>query len=195
MRILGVTGGIGAGKSTVSGLLQRNYGAEIIDTDKISRKIYEIGAPAYEKVLAQFGREYLREDGSIDRKKLAGLVFTDEEALKRLNAIAHPAIQEEVERRLPQAKGLAVVDGALLIEAGFYRLVDKLLLVTADMEVRLARIMQRDGCTRQQALDRVASQMPDEEKKRYADIVLDNSLGMDALERRLAAAMEELEER
>ncbi len=195
MRILGVTGGIGAGKSTVSGLLQRNYGAEIIDTDKISRKIYEIGAPAYEKVLAQFGREYLREDGSIDRKKLAGLVFTDEEALKRLNAIAHPAIQEEVERRLAQAKGLAVVDGALLIEAGFYRLVDKLLLVTADMEVRLARIMQRDGCTRQQALDRVASQMPDEEKKRYADIVLDNSLGMDALERRLAAAMEELEER
>ena len=143
MRILGVTGGIGAGKSTVSGLLQRNYGAEIIDTDKISRKIYEIGAPAYEKVLAQFGREYLREDGSIDRKKLAGLVFTDEEALKRLNAIAHPAIQEEVERRLA----------------------------------------------------RVASQMPDEEKKRYADIVLDNSLGMDALERRLAAAMEELEER
>ena len=195
MRILGVTGGIGAGKSTVSGLLQRNYGAEIIDTDKISREIYEIGAPAYEKVLAQFGREYLREDGSIDRKKLASLVFTDEEALKRLNAIAHPAIQEEVERRLAQAKGLAVVDGALLIEAGFYRLVDKLLLVTADMEVRLARIMQRDGCTRQQALDRVASQMPDEEKKRYADVVLDNSLGKDALERRLAAAMEELEER
>ena len=195
MRILGVTGGIGAGKSTVSGLLQRNYGAEIIDTDKISRKIYEIGAPAYEKVLAQFGREYLREDGSIDRKKLAGLVFTDEEALKRLNAIAHPAIQEEVERRLAQAKGLAVVDGALLIEAGFYRLVDKLLLVTADMEVRLARIMQRDGCTRQQALDRVASQMPDEEKNRYADIVLDNYIGMEAQERRLAAAMEELEER
>lgn len=195
MLILGVTGGIGAGKSTVSEILKRNYGAAIIDTDRISREILEIGAPAYEQVREVFGREYLAQDGAVDRKKLAELVFSDTSALKKLNSITHPAIHRETKRRLAEAEGIAVVDGALLIEAGFYQMVDQLILVTAQLETRIDRIIHRDGCTRQQALDRIASQMNDEEKKPYADIVVDNSLGLEQLEKSIRAMMERLEER
>lgn len=195
MTVLGVTGGIGSGKSTVSHILQRDYKAEIVDTDQIGRKIFHIGAPVYEQVIAAFGREYLAPDGAIDRKKLAGLVFSDDRALAKLNSITHPEIRRIAEERIAEASGLVVIDGALLIEAGFHNMVDRLLLVTAQLDVRLKRIIARDGCTEAQAMKRIASQLPDQAKKPYADLVIDNSFSLDALEKRLREVMKSLEEK
>ncbi|MBM7582192.1 dephospho-CoA kinase [Caldicoprobacter guelmensis] len=183
MKIIGLTGGIACGKSTVSKILAE-LGAAVIDADMIAREVMRKGTPVWQEVKETFGDEYLQPDGEIDRKKLGELVFSNPEALKKLNSITHPAIQKrvlsEIERlKLMSCYKAVVVDAALLIEAGWYDMVDEVWLVVADREAQIERLMKRSGLTRQQALNRINSQMAQEIKMRYADKIIDNSDGLE----------------
>lgn len=179
MLTIGLTGGIAAGKDRVAQILE-GRGAEIIDADKIARKLLEPGQDTFTKVISEFGPHILDMEGSINRKMLADIVFKDESKRKELNSILHPAIIEEewnkvlaIKRRKPDA--IAVVNAALLIESGNYKDVDKVILVVADEELVIKRLIQRDGLDREGALSRIASQMPEDEKRNYADYIVENN--------------------
>ncbi len=177
--VAGLTGGIACGKSLVSAELKR-LGAHIVDADLISRELMEKGTPVYEGVVREFGRSVLRPDGSIDRKALGAVVFTDREKLLRLNALTHPAIikaaSEEVERiRKSRPDAVIVVDAALLIEAGMHRAVDRVIVVYADEEKQIERMEKRDGLGEPEARRRLKCQMPIKEKIRYADYIIENN--------------------
>lgn len=183
MKVIGLTGGIACGKSTVSKMLAE-LGAAIIDADMIAREVIKKGTPVWQKVKETFGEEYFRPDGEVDRQKLGELVFSSPEALRKLNSITHPAIQEHVLSEIERLKSMGgykavVVDAALLIEAGWCDMVDEVWLVIADREIQIERLMKRNGLTRQQALNRINSQMDQDIKKRYADRIIDNSNGLE----------------
>lgn len=183
MKVIGLTGGIATGKSTVSCML-RSLGAIIIDADLVAREIVEIGKPAWQEIKKKFGAEYLMPNGTIDRKKLGRLVFSNDKALEQLNGITHPYIRREIIEKIQRLgeEGkyrVVVIDAALLIETGWFDIVDEVWLVTADKEVQIGRLMNRDALTRQQALARVNSQMDQNRKKRYANKIIDNSFDIE----------------
>lgn len=178
---VGLTGGIATGKSYVLGVL-RELGCEVIDADAVAHQVMEPGQPAYDEIVAHFGRGILSDEGKIERARLGALVFADQEQRTRLNAIVHPRVYEaqarwlaEVVARDPQA--IAVFDAALMIETGSYRRFDKVVVVYCDAELQLERLMARNNLTREQALARIAAQMPTAEKLQYADFTIDTSLG------------------
>jgi dephospho-CoA kinase len=177
--IVGLTGGVASGKSLVSGELKR-LGAHIIDADVISREIVEPGEPAYREIASVFGKGVLRADGTIDRRALGGIVFSDPGKLKILNEITHPRIIEKIGSAIKalQAKGgdpLIVVDAALLIEVGLHKEMSKVIVVYADEEKQVQRIISRDHLIEKEARERINAQMPLREKLRYADFVIDNN--------------------
>lgn len=184
--VAGLTGGIACGKSLVSAELKR-LGAHIVDADLISRALMEKGTPVYDGVVREFGRSILRPDGSIDRKALGAIVFSDRKKLLRLNALTHPAIikaaSEEVERIRKSRPGtVIVVDAALLIEAGMHRAVDRVIVVYADEERQIARMRKRDGLDEPEARRRLKCQMPIKEKIKYADYLIENNGTVEELE-------------
>jgi dephospho-CoA kinase len=193
MKIIGLTGGIGSGKSTVASMLADN-GAYVIDADKVGHEVYYKGGLAWDAVVKAFGTDILNENGDIDRRKLAATVFHDNEKLNMLDAIVHPIIAREVSRRIDNARGkgveLVIVEAALLIESGWYKMVDEVWLITADQEIRLHRIMQRDDISIEEARLRMQSQMPDDEKAEYADIIIVNNNGMEDLKRKVKEALQ-----
>lgn len=178
MRIIGLTGGIGSGKSTVSDMF-KEYGIPVIDADEISRDIVKKGSNVLFQIENEFGREVLNDDDTLNRKKLASIVFSNKDKLEKLNEITHPVIRREILSRIEKlrSKGYlaCVVDAALLIEAGFYTIADIVVLVYADKETQLQRIIKRDNITLEEAENRIESQMPFEKKKLYADLIIDNS--------------------
>ncbi|MEW9081456.1 dephospho-CoA kinase [Caldanaerobacter subterraneus] len=177
MRVVGLTGGIGSGKSTVSEILAK-LGAKIIDADLVSREIMEKGKEAYNEIVDCFGKEILDKEGNIDRKKLGSIVFSDKEKLKRLNEITHPKIIDKIKKMIEEEKDkdkVIVIDAALLIETGLYKLVDEVWLVVVDIDTQIKRVMERDGFSCEEALKRIKSQMPLEEKIKYADFIINNS--------------------
>ncbi|MGB9839850.1 dephospho-CoA kinase [Thermovenabulum sp.] len=179
MKVIGLTGGIASGKSTVSGIL-REKGAYIIDADEISKALVEPGKPAYLEIVKHFGQEILNEDGSLRRKKLGRIVFADKEKLALLNKITHPKIVEEIKRRLEEAarrnERVVVIDAALLIELGLYKMVEEVWLVTIDEKTQLERLLKRDSfLDEKEAKDRIRAQMPQEEKVKYATRIINNS--------------------
>lgn len=175
----GLTGGIASGKSTVSNRFCQ-LGAYIVDADEISRHGLDVGTECYEKVVATFGKDILLQDGQVDRRKLGAIVFSNEAELEKLNAIVHPYVRKRMEE-LSQAvwdsnpQGLILWDVPLLFENGLHRLVQKTVVVTAPEELRIQRMALRNGFTREEALSRIRSQMPEEEKVKLADYVIDNS--------------------
>jgi dephospho-CoA kinase len=183
---VGLTGGIATGKTTVAAIL-RELGCHMLDDDKIGHHLIEPGAAAYEDVVREFGRDILTADSRVDRKKLGAIVFADPARLARLNAIVHPRVLETQERELdaieradPQA--IAVVEAALLIEAGYASKLDCLVVTWCTPEQQLARLTRQDaagiagrGLTLEQARQRIAAQMPNEEKRHMADEVIDCS--------------------
>lgn len=178
MWVIGLTGGIASGKSTISDYL-RQQGAIIIDADVLAREMVRRGEPAWQDIVKHFGKEVLREDGEIDRVRLGQRVFSDQGAREVLNRITHPRVIEktremiaQIERVRPEA--VVVVDAPLLIEAGMTSLVDELWVVAVDEETQLQRLMERDGLDRGAAQQRIASQMPLREKVKRADRVIDN---------------------
>ncbi len=185
-KILGITGGIGAGKSFVANLFAE-LGATIVDADKIAREILEPKGHAFENVVDAFGNNILKEDGTIDRKKLAGIVFADKEKLDLLNGLTHPAVFEEMQREIENANdGLVCLDVPLLFTCDFPIHCDRTLAVMARKEIRLERILDRDHCTEEAAEERMANQLSDEEFKKRADICIWNDGDEEKLRRNVA---------
>jgi dephospho-CoA kinase len=177
LRFVGLTGGIGTGKSTVARMISA-AGVPVLDADVLARQVVEPGQPAHAEIAAAWP-EVIGPDGAIDRKKLGARVFGDAAARARLEAITHPRIHERAvaAARELEAAGhrLAFYEASLLVESNRHRDFDGLVVVTASEELQLARAMARDGSTREQALARLRSQMPAEEKRRAATHLIDNS--------------------
>jgi dephospho-CoA kinase len=172
---IGLTGGIGSGKSTVAALLAAR-GAVVVDADRIAREVVEPGTPGLASVVEAFGQRILSADGSLDRAALAGIVFADPEARARLDALVHPLVRQRTAELVAAASADAVVvnDVPLLVETGQASSYDVVLVVQADPEIRVARLVQR-GLAEQDARARLASQATDEQRRAVADVVLDNS--------------------
>ena len=178
---VGLTGGIGCGKSTVAGMM-RDLGCRVIDADAISRNLAEPGQPAYEEIISAFGREIVLADGHLDRARIAHLVFSDPSKLSTLNKILHPRVIAEEERQLveiarTEPNAVAVVEAALLIEAGHQNILERLIVVWCRPEQQIERLTDPRGraMTRDDAMQRIAAQMPLDEKRRMATDEIDNS--------------------
>ena len=176
---VGLTGSIAVGKTFVLGVL-RELGCHVIDADAIAREVVVPGRQGLNAVVETFGSEIVKGDGTLDRAKLGSIVFADEAKRVQLNSILHPfiiAVQDAQLRDWEQQdpKGIAIVDAALMIESGGYQRFDKLIVVHCRPEVQLQRLMQRNKFSREAAEQRIATQMPQEEKKRYADYLIDTS--------------------
>ncbi|WP_374403201.1 dephospho-CoA kinase [Frankia sp. Cj3] len=182
---VGLTGGIGAGKSAVARMLA-GHGAVVIDADAIAREVVAVGTPGLLAVVAEFGPHLLRADGSLDREALGAVVFADSAARRRLEAITHPLVGAEAVRRMAAAPSDAVVvyDVPLLVEAGLSGGYDVIVVVEAPPGVRLARLEAR-GLGREQALARMANQASDSARRAVADILLDNSGSLEDLRARV----------
>ena len=179
MLIVGLTGGIASGKSLVTRVF-RDLGAHIIDADKIVHSLLSTGQGVCREVIAHFGKDVSLPDGSVDRRKLGEIVFNHPEERAWLNQCIHPRVFEayqiqvrHLEERQPGA--IVVLDAALLIETGYHRHMDKLIVVYADQKDQVKRLMERDRFTLEQALARISSQMPLAEKRKYADYVIENT--------------------
>jgi len=176
MDLIGLSGGIGSGKSTVSGFL-RDLGARVIDADEGARAVVEPGTPGFDTVVAEFGPEVV-SDGRLDRQRLAGIVFNDKQALERLNAITHPLVREWTVARLAEAAAdgaeIAVHDIPLLFENGYDPLFRSTILVWVPEALQLERLLAR-GMPEADARARIASQLPIDEKRSRATFVIDNS--------------------
>ncbi len=193
---VGLTGGIASGKSFVVGLL-RDLGCAVLDADATAHEVMEPGQPAYDGIVAHFGREILDETGRIDRARLGAIVFADTAQRLKLNSIVHPEVYAaqarwlaEVERRDP--RGIAVIDAALMIETGSYRRFDRLVVVHCQPALQLERLMLRNQLTREAAAARIAAQLPTAEKLPYADFAIDTSAGFDETRRQVEALHREL---
>ncbi|HTY55206.1 MAG TPA: dephospho-CoA kinase [Candidatus Binataceae bacterium] len=189
MLTIGLTGGIGTGKSAVTRILGE-LGATILDADKVGHEIYLPGGPAYDEVVAAFGSKILAPDKTIDRKRLGPIVFADPDALKRLNAIVHPkmfarmrAMVDEIRR--DGNRSPIVIEAAILIEANWIPLFDEIWLVTASRENVLHRIERDRGLKPAQTEARIKAQLPDEERRRHAALVIDNDGSLDDLRAKL----------
>jgi dephospho-CoA kinase len=189
VKTIGLTGGIGSGKSTVARLLS-DLGAEIIDADRVGHSVYAPGTEGWERVVAAFGRDIVAPDGSIDRKRLGALVFADRSQLARLNAIVHPLIGQAIQRHIAVRRraGSAtpiVVEAAVLIEAQWQSLVDEVWLVVARRDTLLARLLAQRNLDRAEIEARIASQLGDDERRRHAQIVIENDGSADELQRQI----------
>ena len=178
MLVVGLTGGIASGKSTVAGIL-KDLGALVIDADIVSREVALPHTRCWKSITAHFGKGILNKDLSINRKKLASRIFSDPEKRMRLNRIIHPAIKKRIRQMITDighddAGALVIVDAALLVETGMYRDYDKLVVVAADEHVQLARLMRRDRCSLKAAQRRLRSQLPLAPKMHVADYVINN---------------------
>lgn len=178
IRVIGLTGGIATGKSTVARFFT-DRGIPVIDADQLARDAVQPGSPALKQIVATFGREILTSDGALDRKRLGSLIFSDSDKRSQLERILHPAIRKLAEARIRQAAAAGhkrlIYMAPLLIEAGATDRVDDIWVVTVRPEVQLERVMQRDNISRKQALQIIGSQMPLAEKERYGSVVIDNS--------------------
>ncbi|KAK9831394.1 hypothetical protein WJX81_000561 [Elliptochloris bilobata] len=190
MRLVGLTGGIATGKSTVSTLLE-SCQISIVDCDKIAKSVVQKGRWGYRRVVQTFGTSILQADGEVDRDALGALAFNNREARRALNHATHPAVLLEIIRQLLlhwlACKWLVVVDMPLLFETGAYRLLWPRVLVTCSSKVQLERLMRRDKCFQQLAEAKVAAQMPLERKAALADQIVENSGDRAALESQVRA--------
>lgn len=193
--IIGLTGTIGSGKSTVSARLAK-LSALVLDADTISREAVKKGADGLNKIAEVFGKEVIDANGELDRKALAGIVFSDESKRLILNGIIHPQVLKALKERTHGEKALnpnrmIVWDVPLLIEVGWVEYVDSVWLVTAPEQTRINRIMARDGCTIKQAQSRICAQMSEEEKARFSNEIIDNGGSLEQLYQRVDALYSE----
>ncbi len=195
MRVIGLTGGIACGKTTVLDHLRR-LGAPAVDADSISRALTAPGGAALPAIRKAFGDGVFLPDGTLDRRALGGLVFSDDGKRERLNALLHPMILTQMERELDairlQGAPAAMLDVPLLYEAGMEPLADEVWVVSAPKNVQIGRLMRRDGFTKEEALRRIASQMPLEEKCRRADRVIETDKPLEALYREVETLWREI---
>jgi dephospho-CoA kinase len=195
---VGLTGSIAVGKSYVLSVLA-DLGCHVLDADETAREVVAPGTPGLQAVVDAFGKEVLRADGSLDRSGLGRIVFADKDKRLRLNSILHPLIIAAQDARMrdweqDDPEGIAVVDAALMIESGGYQRFDKLIVVHCRPEVQLARLVARNGLSPEEATRRVEAQMSQEEKKKYADFMIDTSDGFESARSQTEMAVRSLRE-
>ncbi len=183
--IIGLTGGIVGGKSTAASMF-KDLGAKIVDVDKIGHSVILPHRPAWKKIIRLFGKDFLRNDLTIDRGKLGKIVFTNQTLLKKLNEITHPEIIKVIKKEINLAKNktynqekILIIDAALIYEAKMDRLMDKIIVVYINEDEQAKRLIKRNDLSKEEALQRIKSQMPIKEKVKMADYVIDNSNSMD----------------
>lgn len=181
---IGLTGSIAVGKSFVAGVLAE-LGCHVLDADSAAREVVEAGTPGLNALADAFGTGILLADGTLDRARLGAIVFADEPKRQLLNSILHPYIIKRQDEQLQEWEaidpdGIGVVDAALMIESGGYRRFDKIIVVHCRPEIQLERLMARNKLTREEAARRIAAQMPQDEKKRYADYLIETSEGFES---------------
>ncbi len=181
---IGLTGSIAVGKSYVCEIL-RELGAFVLDSDHTAREVVEPNTKGWSLIVENFGESILQLDKQIDRAKLGAIVFADEAKRQLLNSIVHPLVFEAqniwlAEREIENPNGIAIIDAALMIESGSYKRFQKLIVVWCEPEIQLERLMTRNNLSEEEALKRIKAQMPQEEKKRFADYTIDTSAGFEA---------------
>lgn len=197
--IAGLTGGIASGKSTVSRFLA-DAGAQVIDADIIAREVVKPGTRGFHAIIASFGRAILLPDGNIDRKRLGEIIFNDTDKKARLDAIVHPLVFERSAEMIAQIApqtpdAVVIMDIPLLLEAGMGSDLDEVIVVYVPEAIQLKRLMNRDGIDKQAAMARIRSQMPIEEKRRRATVVIDNSSTLSDTRRRAMTVFERLKQK
>ncbi len=195
---VGLTGGIGTGKSHVAKIFIE-LGCYVFDADKIARQVVEPGEVGFEKVVAEFGKEILAEDGTIDRAKLGQIVFSSPEKREKLNQILHPIIIDKQDSLISETikqdpNAIVIIDAALMIETGSYKRFDKLIVVYCDRESQIERVMKRNNLPRNEVESRINSQMPSDEKRKYADMEIDTSGTFEETDIKVKAVYQELKE-
>lgn len=195
MILIGLTGGIASGKSTVSTML-RNLGAQIIDADKLARQVVEPDQPAWKDIVATLGEDVLLPNRQLNRQALGNIVFADKHKRQQLEAITHPRIRQAAEEQLRQVaregKQVAVLDVPLLIETGWIDMVDTVWIVYVNSSIQEQRLMERDQLDRQQAQARIASQMRLQDKLQYANVVIDNGKSLAETQTQVISAWRKL---
>ncbi|MBM2825194.1 MAG: dephospho-CoA kinase [Dehalococcoidales bacterium] len=194
-KVIGLTGGIGSGKSTVAQYLGE-MGAVLIDADKVGHEAFKPGTPAWKDVVATFGREILTPGGEIDRKELGKIVFSDPQALSRLNGIMHPRIYEMAKARIEeyrrQGVGVVVLEAAILIEAGWDTLVDQVWVAVADELAVMARLQKQRQLNEAQTQARIRAQLSNDERIKHADVVINNDGEPDELKAKVKQLWDKL---
>lgn len=179
MRIIGLTGGVGCGKSTVANLLKTEYNARILLTDDIAKASYNIGNEGYKKVIALFGENILNCEREIDRVKLSKIVFSDNEKLDSLNKLIHPIVWDEVEKNIAMAKEdkiqFLVIESAILVEAGYKKLCDEIWYIKSNKEERIKRLLESRGYSKEKSESIINNQAKEDEYIKNSDFVLDNN--------------------
>lgn len=193
MKIIGLTGGIGSGKSTVSEILEE-MGYSVVDADKLSREACKVGSPLLRLLVKDFGIDIICENGTLDRKKLADLAFADRDGTRRLNELVQTAILVKAmeafnDLRLEGKTDVCFFDVPMLFEAGWDKYTDEVWLITAPESVRLSRVVNRDKSRREAVLARMRLQLTDEEKRARADVIIDNSGSEKDLRKNVEAAV------
>ncbi|WP_436795752.1 dephospho-CoA kinase [Actinospongicola halichondriae] len=194
MLSLGLTGGIGSGKSTVSAILEE-FGASVVDADRIVRALQEPGEPVFEAMVAEFGPSIVAADGTLDRQAVADIVFGDDDALKRLNAIVHPAVGAAIADRLvalAETDDVVILDIPLLVESGRDDMA-AVIVVDVDPDLAVARLVEHRGFSEEDARSRMARQASREDRLAKADVVIDNSGTLDSLRRQVEALWTRIE--
>lgn len=184
--IIGLTGNIGSGKTTVARMFEK-AGMEVIDADRCARELQQPGQEGYRRMMEAFGPDYFQEDGQLDRKRFGALVFADDEQRKRLNAALLPLIVQRMYALAKGAKGrFVVLDAPLLLETGMDAICNAVYLVAAEEETRIQRVMQREGIDYARAYQMAEKQIPQGKKIPLADVVIENNAGMEELEKIVA---------
>jgi len=196
--IVGLTGGIVGGKSTVASMF-KDLGAKIVDADKLGHSVILPHRPAWEKIIRLFGKDILRNDLTIDRERLGKIVFTNQTLLKKLNEITHPEIIKMIKKEIDLVKNttynqekILIIDAALIYEAKMDRLMDKIIVVYIDEDEQAKRLVKRDNLSKEEALQRIKSQMPMKEKVKMADYVIDNSNSLDKTKKQVETIWQSL---
>jgi dephospho-CoA kinase len=195
MHVIGLTGGIGTGKSTVAQFLEEQ-GATVISADLLGHEVYTPGRPSYHELIEAFGNDIVAPDGAIDRKNLGSIVFADPKELAKLNAIVHPRMKGMMRERLQEmeAEGLtvAVIEAAILLEAGWDDLTDEIWVTVAPPEIAARRVAERSNLPIEQVMERINAQMTNEERTERANVTIDTSGDMDSTRRQAADKWTEL---
>jgi dephospho-CoA kinase len=195
MKLVGLTGGIASGKSTVAKILEA-LGAAIVNADILAREVVEPGREAWQEILTAFGPEVLQADQTLDRQKLRSIIFNNPDARRKLESIIHPRVRALAEQRIAEhgARGYGVVvyEVPLLFEGRLHEWLRPVILVACDLETQLNRLRQRDGLDRAQAQKHIDAQMSLEEKRRLADYVIENNGSLEGLKRQFEKVLEEI---
>ena len=188
MLLIGLTGGIGSGKSTVAGML-RDQGIRVVDADQIAREVVEPGQPALAELVEVFGQDILNDDGSLNRQELANRAFATEEATNALNAITHPRIEQETQRQFDLAaaekENFLVYDMPLLVERGLHEEMDMVIVVHTDIEERVRRLVEHRGLDEDDVRRRMSHQVDDVTRLASADVLIDNNGSVDHLRKQV----------